>query len=369
MSTSKVPFVDLQAQLSLIRSDVLKNVTAVIDKCNFILGEEVQKFEQDFAKYCGATYGIGVANGTDALHLAVRAAGIGPGDEVLVPANTFIATALGVTFAGAKPIPVDVSEKDFLMDPSLIEKAITKNTKAILPVHLYGRMMDLTPVLEIAKKRNLMVFEDAAQGHGARLHGKRAGAVGMMGCFSFYPGKNLGCYGDGGMVVTNSLEMKDKLIALRNYGSPKKYHHPVIGFNCRLDTIQAAILLAKLPHLDHYNEARYNAAIQYNKVLEGVGDLRLPEIPEKNSHVFHLYVLRTNKRDALLQHLNNSGVGAAIHYPVPIHLHGAYTHLGYKKGAFPVSERLCEEIVSLPIYPEITGEQIDTVASLVKAFF
>ncbi|MBI4925392.1 MAG: DegT/DnrJ/EryC1/StrS family aminotransferase [Bdellovibrio sp.] len=365
----KIPLVDLQAQMKLIKSDVLKNITSVVEKCNFVLGEEVQKFEQEFAKYCGASFAVGLANGTDALHLAVRAAGIGTGDEVLVPANTFIATALGVTFAGAKVVPVDVNPKNFLMNISLIEKAITKNTKAIMPVHLYGRMMDLDPVLEITKKHGLIVIEDTAQAHGAELYGKRAGSVGLMGCFSFYPGKNLGCYGDGGLVVTNSSELKDKLISLRNYGSPKKYYHPILGFNCRLDTMQAAVLLAKLPHLDSYNQARYEVAVKYNRALEGVGDLVLPEVPEKKSHVFHLYVIQTKKRDTLLEHLNKQGVGAGIHYPVPIHLHGAYAHLGYKKGAFPVSERLSDEILSLPVYPEITDEQIGYTVEQIKKFF
>lgn len=366
---TKVPFVDLQSQYKSIKKDVLAGVEAVFDKCNFILGEEVQRLEGEFAKYTGSKFGVGVANGTDALHLAVRAAGIGEGDEVLVPANTFIATALGVTFAGAKPIPVDVSQDNFLMDPSLIERSITSRTKAILPVHLYGRMMDLKPVLEIAKRKNLVVIEDAAQGHGAELNGMRAGAVGAMGCFSFYPGKNLGCYGDGGLVTTNDPELKTKLEALRNYGSPKKYHHPIVGYNSRLDTVQAAVLNAKLPHLDSWNAARYEAAVKYNTALEGLGDLILPQIPTKKSHVFHLYVVRTKKRDALLSHLNANGVAAGIHYPVPIHLHGAYQNLGFKKGDFPVSERLSDEIVSMPIFPELSDEQIQYVADQVKRFF
>lgn len=365
----KVPFIDLQAQLASLRGDVLKNVTAVLEKCNFILGEEVQKFEQAFAAYCGTNHAIGLANGTDALHLATRTAGIGPGDEVLIPANTFIATALGVTYAGAKPVPVDIDPKTFLMDPNLAEKAITKKTKAIIPVHLYGRLVEMDPFLTLAKKYSLHIIEDAAQAHGAQRKGKRAGTYGMMGCFSFYPGKNLGCYGDGGMVVTQDPEIKTKLEALRNYGSPKKYHHPTIGFNCRLDTIQAAVLLAKLPHLDHYNEARYQAAVKYHKALEGMGDLILPQIPEKHSHVFHLYVIRTKKRDALVQHLNNNGASTVIHYPVPIHLHGAYSHLGYQKGALPISEQFADEILSLPLFPEITDKQIDYVADQVKGFF
>ncbi|MBI3556948.1 MAG: DegT/DnrJ/EryC1/StrS family aminotransferase [Deltaproteobacteria bacterium] len=365
----KIPFVDLQAQYKSIRQDVLKGVEAVFDKCNFVLGDEVAKFEADFARYCGSDHGVGVANGTDALHLAVRALGIGAGDEVLVPANTFIATALGVTFAGAKPIPVDVDASTFLMNPMLIEKAITPRTKAIMPVHLYGRMMDLDPVLEIARKHKLAVIEDTAQAHGAELRGKRAGTRGVMGCFSFYPGKNLGCYGDGGLITTNDAELKEKLEALRNYGSKKKYHHPIVGYNSRLDTVQAAVLNAKLPHLNAWSAARASAAVKYNKAIEGIGDLILPQIPDKGSHVFHLYVLRTKKRDALLAHLNANGVQAGIHYPTPIHLHGAYADLGYRKGSFPVSEQLCDEIVSLPMFPEISDEQIHYVVGQLKGFF
>lgn len=365
----KVPFVDLQSQYKAIRSDVLKGVEAVFDKCNFILGEEVQKFEQEFARYIGTKFGIGVANGTDSLHLALRAAGVTEGDEVIVPANTFIATALGATYTGARIVLVDADPKTFLMDVKQLEKAITKKTKAIVPVHLYGRMMDLDPVVELAKKHNLVIVEDTAQAHGAQLRGKKAGSIGAFGSFSFYPGKNLGAYGDGGGLTTNDAELKAKIEAFRNYGSPKKYHHPVVGWNSRLDTVQAAVLSAKLPHLDTYNSKRYDAAVKYNRLLEGVGDLVLPQIPEKGSHVFHLYVVRTKRREELMNHLNSNGVSAVIHYPVPIHLHGAYSNLGYKAGDFPVAEQMCNEIVSLPMFPELTDEQIGYVAEQVKRFF
>jgi dTDP-4-amino-4,6-dideoxygalactose transaminase len=365
----QIPFVDLKAQLKDIRQDVLSAAANVIDKCNFILGEDVKLFEQEFASYCGSRYAIGVANGTDALHLALRAAGVGPGDEVLVPANTFIATALGATFAGAKPVVVDVDPKTYLMDAEKAARAVTSRTKAILPVHLYGRMMDLTPLEKLARDRGLVLIEDAAQAHGATLAGRRAGTVGAMGCFSFYPGKNLGCAGDGGLVVTNREDLRDKLEALRNYGSPKKYHHPVLGTNSRLDTLQAAILRVKLPKLDNYNQRRYAAARKYGEALRGVGDLVLPEIPAEGSHVFHLYVVRTAKRDALLEHLNKAGVGAGIHYPVPIHLHGAYQDLGYRRGDFPVAEQQADEILSLPIFPELTDAQVDYVAKSVREFF
>ncbi len=365
----KVPFVDLHSQYKFLRSDLLKGVEAVFEKCNFVLGEEVSRLEADFAKYCGSAFGVGVASGTDALHLAVRAAGVGPGDEVLIPANTFIATALAVTYVGAKPIPIDVDAETFLMDVQLIEKAITAKTKAIIPVHLFGRLLDLDPVLEIARRHGLVVIEDAAQAHGAQLNGKRAGARGLLGCFSFYPGKNLGCYGDGGLITTEDPALKARLEALRNYGSPKKYEHPEIGYNSRLDTVQAAILNAKLPHLDAWNAARVAAALHYNQLLAGVGDLVLPRIPQAGAHVFHLYVIRTRKREALLAHLTAKGVGAGIHYPVPIHLHGAYAGLGFKKGDFPVAEQLSQEILSLPMFPELSKPQLHYVTDQLKSFF
>lgn len=364
----KIPFVDLKAQLSPIRGDVMASIERVVSKCNFVMGEELAQFESEFAKFSGAQYAVGVSSGLDAIHLAVRALGIGPGDEVIVPAHTFIASALGVTMAGATPVFVDVNE-DFLMDVNALERVITPKTKAILPVHLYGQMVDLEPVINLATKRGLAVIEDAAQAHGARKGARRAGAVGQLGCFSFYPGKNLGCYGDGGAVTTNSRELRDKLEALRNYGSTQKYHHPVIGFNCRLDTIQAAILSVKLPRLEGYNAARFQVASWYQDALRGLGDLILPEMPGEGRHVFHLYVVRTKKRDALLRYLQEHGVGAGIHYPVPMHLHGAYAHLGYRVGDFPVSERICSEILSLPIFPELTRDQVGTISKLVQDFF
>lgn len=369
MSKMNVPFVDLKAQLRPIREQVMSGIESVLDRTNFILGDDVSKLEISFAQYTGAQFAVGVSSGLDAIHLALRALGIGPGDEVLVPVNTFIATALGVTMTGATPIPVDINESDFLINPEKAEKAITPKTKAILPVHLYGRMVDVKPLAGLARKYNLQVVEDAAQAHGAELNGQRAGSVGAMGCFSFYPGKNLGCYGDGGMVTTNDSKLKDTLLALRNYGSSVKYHHPVVGFNNRLDTIQAAVLNVKLPHLDEYNNARYRNAQKYGEALLNVGDLKLPEIPVAGSHTFHLYVIRTQQRDALLEYLNKNGIQAGIHYPTPIHLHGAYKSLNYKKGDFPVGEKICDEILSLPMFPELSDEQIVYVADTVKSFF
>lgn len=362
-----VPLVDLKAQLGEIRTNVENSINDVLDKCNFILGEEVQQFERAFAQVCAVKHGVAVASGTDALELALRAAGVGAGDQVIVPANTFIATALAATACGATPVPVDIDEKTFLIDVSKVK--FTSKVKAIIPVHLYGRMMNLAPLIDLAAKHKVAVIEDACQAHGAELGGHKAGAVGLMGCFSFYPGKNLGGYGDGGLVTTNDDELKNKLEALRNYGSPKKYHHPEIGMNSRLDTIQAAILLAKLPGLARGNERRYRVARRYNEALAHAGDLVLPELPASGSHVFHLYVVRTKKRDALLNHLNKVGIGAGIHYPTPIHMHGAYADLDYKKGDFPVTERLCDEILSLPVYPQITDEQINYVVDETRRFF
>jgi dTDP-4-amino-4,6-dideoxygalactose transaminase len=364
-----VPFVDLRAQYISIRSEVLANIDDVLEKCNFILGEEVQSFEREFAEFCGTRFGIGVGSGTDAIHLALRAAGIGPDDEVLIPAHTFIATGLGVTYSGARPVPVDVDPATFLMDVAKIEGAITPRTRAIIPVHLYGRMMEMDPLIEVATKHRLLVIEDAAQAHGAEIKGRKAGSVGIAGCFSFYPGKNLGAYGDAGLVATSDVNLKTKLEALRNYGSPQKYHHPIIGYNSRLDTLQAAILRVKLPHLTGFNAARYGAAEKYFRALQGIGDLILPEIPLRGSHIFHLYVVRTRQRDALVEYLHSKGVSALVHYPKPIHMHGAYQHLGYRAGAFPVAERLSNEVISLPMFPEITDEQIAFVADNIRTFF
>ena len=364
-----IPLVDLQINALPLKEEILSRIGDIISKCNFILGSEVSDFEKAFAGYSNCTFGVGVANGTEAIHLALRASGIKAGDEVIIPANTFIATALGVSYTGAIPRLVDMNETSFLIDTDKLEKAITPRTKAIIPVHLYGRMSNMEIISALAKKHDLIVVEDAAQSHGAELNGEKAGSTGLAGCFSFYPGKNLGAYGDGGLVTTNDEKLSESLQALRNYGSPKKYYHPVRGYNCRLDTMQAAVLSAKLPHLDSYNSSRYDIACRYNQALENSGDLILPDIPEKGAHVFHLYVIRTPKRDKLLSHLNNAGVGAGIHYPKPIHLHGAFSDLGYKRGDFPIAEKVSDEILSLPIYPELNDEQFNYVVKKVREFF
>ncbi len=367
---NNIPFVDLKSQLKDIRSEILQGFESVLNECNFILGKPVQEFETAFAKYCTTKYSIGVASGLDAIHLALEALNIGPGDEVIVQANTYIATALGVSMAGAKPVIVDADEKTFLMDMNKVKKAITSKTKAVLPVHLYGRMTELSELEELSKKHGFAIVEDAAQSHGSiDSKGRKSGAVGKAGCFSFYPGKNLGCYGDGGAIATNDEALKKQLEALRNYGSPQKYHHPIKGYNSRLDTIQATVLSTKLKRLDEYNRKRYEAAKKYNEALSGINDLVLPEIPKAGSHVFHLYVVRTERRDELVDFLNKNGVGSVIHYPTPIHLHGAYSELGHKKGDFPVAEKMSAQILSLPMFPELTDQQIETVAKQIKSFF
>ena len=369
MVREPVPLVDLQAAHRKLIPDVLPLIEAVIARSDFVLGSEVSRFEDSFARFCDAQWAIGVANGTEAIHLALRAVDVGPGDEVLIPANTFIATALGVTCAGARPVLVDCSEDDFLMDSQAAEAKITDRTRVILPLHLFGRMDNPASILELCGQRGLTMVEDAAQAHGAEHSGYRAGSAGTAGCFSFFPGKNLGAFGDAGAVVTSNPAVRDRLLCLRNYGSTKKYHHPEIGFNCRLDTIQAVVLNYKLAGLPDASRARLERAKGYRERLSGVGDLILPDIPENGSHVFHLFVVRTSERDRLLSYLHEHGIMAGVHYPKPVHLHGAFRHLGQREGAFPVAEKLAQEIISLPLYPELTDKQLDRVADAVKAFF
>jgi dTDP-4-amino-4,6-dideoxygalactose transaminase len=309
-----------------------------------------------------------VASGLDALKLALEALGIGPGDEVIVPAHTFIASALAVSAVGARPVLVEVDEASFNLDPAHIEAAITPRTKAIMPVHLYGQPADMDPILALARRYNLRVIEDASQAHGARYRGQRVGTLGDVGCFSFYPGKNLGAYGDAGGLVTNNAELAEKVRFLRNYGQEVKYKHVVKGYNLRLDTLQAAVLGVKLRYLDAWNARRAAHAAVYTHALEGVGDLQLPRVIT-GDHVFHLYVIRTRQRDALQAHLNQRGIATVIHYPVPIHMQPAYADLGYGRGTFPITERLSEEILSLPMYAELTAEQQDYVIAAVKDFF
>jgi dTDP-4-amino-4,6-dideoxygalactose transaminase len=365
MSGDAIPLVDLKAQHAEIADEVAVGFARVIADTAFILGPEVRAFEAAFARFCGVPHCIGVANGTDAIELVVRALGLGPGDEVIVPANTFIATALGVVRAGARPVLVDCDDYH-LLDPGRIAAAVTPRTRAILPVHLFGQMADMEAIGAIAEARGLAVIEDAAQSQGARRHGRRSGGFGIAAATSFYPGKNIGAYGDAGAVVTSSDEVAARIHKLRNWGSDRKYHHPEIGFNSRLDTLQAVVLSAKLARLEAWNEARRRAAGRYDELLADVSGVERPRTLPGNEHVWHLYVVRVPRRDEVLESLQTDGIGAGIHYPVPLHLHGALRDLGYREGDFPGAEGAAREILSLPMHPHLTGEQQERVVDALR---
>ena len=354
---SSIPLVDLGAQHRAIADEVASGFAAVFEKTAFILGPAVKEFESAYAAFVGAKHCVGVANGTDALELALRAAGIGPGDEVILPANTFIATALAVARAGARPVLVDSDPEFHLLDLEQADARVTRKTRALLPVHLYGQMAPMGRVEALARTHGLVVVEDAAQAQGARRNGRAAGTCGLAAGTSFYPGKNLGAYGDAGAVTTDSDEIAGRVRALRNYGSEVKYQHPETGFNSRLDTLQAVVLNAKLRRLAAWNEARRQAARRYDELLAGVSAVTRPRTLPGNEHVHHLYVIRVPRRDEVLPKLNADGIGAGIHYPVPIHLQGAFEHLGFGEGSFPVAEKAAREILSLPLFPEITADQ------------
>jgi len=362
-----VPFVDLRTQYQNLKAEIRDRMEGVLESCGFILGPEVKQFEAGFATFCESTHAIGVASGLDALTLALRAIGVGAGDEVILPANTFIATALGVSAAGGTPVLVDCRRDTANINPELIEAAITPKTKAILPVHLYGQPADMDAILAIAEKHGLPVLEDAAQAHGSRYKGKRAGSLGAIGCFSFYPGKNLGAYGDGGAVTTSDDALAEKLRSLRNYGSKVKYHHEEKGVNSRLDSVQAAVLNVKLAHIDSWNAGRRKAAAAYSAGLSGL-PLRLPTTADFAEPVFHLYVVEVEQREDFMGYLNENGVSCGIHYPIPIHLQPAYAELGLGEGSFPEAEAMASRIVSLPMFPEITEAQIEHVVTTVSAF-
>jgi dTDP-4-amino-4,6-dideoxygalactose transaminase len=359
-----VPFVDLRSQYLSIKKEIDEAIARVLDTTSFVLGREVEAFEAAFAEYTGARFCIGINNGTAAIQLAVMACGMGAGDEVMVPANTFFASAEAVSTAGATPVFVDADADSYNIDASKIEAAITERTRAVLPVHLYGQSADLDAVFEIASRRNLIVIEDAAQAHGSLYKGRRVGALARAGCFSFYPGKNLGAYGEGGAVVTNDEEVARRVRLLRDHGSERKYHHEIVGYNFRLEGIQGAVLNVKLRHLDKWNDLRRAHAARYNELLSESG-LTLPREMAYARHVYHLYVVQSEGRDQLQQTLSEQGVQTGIHYPIPIHLQPAYASLGYSRGDFPEAERQAERVLSLPMFPELTEEQLKRVAEAI----
>ena len=355
-----VPFLSLPPAYEELREELDAAFRRVMRSGWFILGDEVRAFEEEFARYCGAAHCVGVASGLDALVLALRAWDVGPGDEVIVPSNTYIATWLAASHVGARPVPVEPDEATYNIDPARIEAAITPRTRAIIPVHLYGQAADMAPIREIAERRGLRVLEDAAQAAGATYRGKRAGALGDAAAFSFYPGKNLGAFGDGGAVVTDDGALADRVRRLRNYGSRVKYHNEVKGFNSRLDELQAALLRARLPTLDDWNRRRSRIAARYLERLRAT-PLTLPAVGPRNEHTWHLFVVRSRSRDALKAALDTQGVGSLIHYPVPPHLQPAYAELGLGRGAFPVSEAMHRTVLSLPMWPHLSDAQVDYV--------
>lgn len=363
-----VPFVDLVAQYRAIASEIEVAVNDVLSRCNFVLGTQVEEFERAFAEFVVCQHAVGVSSGLDALRLALASLGIGPGDEVIIPANTYIATALAVTAQGARPVLVDCDPSTYTIDVHRIERAITARTRAIIPVHLTGQSADMDPILDLAAQHGLRVVEDAAQAHGTRYKGRPCGAMGDAGCFSFYPGKNLGAYGDAGLVTTNDKLLADRLRRLRNYGQQQKYEHTEKGLNARLDTIQAAILNVKLKYLAGWNEARARHATSYASRLEGLPGLRLQSCSPASTHIFHLFIVESDRRNGLQRYLEDSGIQTGIHYPKPIHLQTAYKDLGYTLGDFPETERLADQMLSLPMFPELTEQQIDLVCDAVASF-
>ena len=360
-----IPFGDLRLQYRAIKVELDEAIQSVLNDGWFILGKNVSAFEEEFAAYCGTGFAVGVGNGTDALQLALMACGVGPGDEVITAPLSATFTALAISAVGAVPTFVDIDPNTYNMDPRKLEEAIGPRTKAIMPVHLYGQPADMDPILAVARKYNLFVIEDAAQAHGALYKGRRAGVLGDVGCFSFYPSKNLGAFGDGGMVVTNNPETAEKLRMLRHGGQKTRYDHQLLGRNSRLDELQAAILRVKLTHLEKWNERRRHIAALYTALL---GDSKVEppiEMPHAR-HIYHLYVIRCEDRDALQEHLTERGVGTAVHYPVPIHLQGAYRWLNLGRGSFPIAERYAEQVLSLPIYPELTDAKVRQVAAHIR---
>lgn len=362
---TEIPLVDLKAQYAALRFEIDVALSRVLDHAEFILGREVSTFESAFARYTGTADCVGVASGTAALKLALLALGVGPGDEVVTAAHTFIATAEAISLVGARPVFADIDEETFTLDPTSVERALTSRTRALIPVHLYGQPVDMDPLLEIARSRNLAVIEDAAQAHGAEYRGRRCGSIGRLACFSFYPGKNLGAYGDAGAVTGNDPVLLDRVRKLRDHGRSSKYEHEVIGHAERMDALQAAVLAVKLRRLDGWTEARRVAASLYSDLLSGI-PVEVPREPAYARSVYHLFVIRVRKRDAVLDGLRHRGIGAGVHYPVPLHRQPAYQALGYGSLSLPRTEEAAAEVLSLPIYPEITPDQIGRVVQALR---
>ncbi len=368
-SKNPIVLVDLGRQYQSIKKEVNPAIQKVLNSSHFVQGPEFHAFAKEFAAYCEVATCAPVANGTDALVLALRALGIKSGDEVITTPMTFIATVEAITFVGAKPIFVDVDPKTYTMDVTQIESKITLKTKAIIPVHLYGQMADMDLILGIAKKRNLLVVEDACQAHGARYKGKRAGSIGAVGCFSFYPAKNLGCYGDGGAAVSNNPDIISRILRLANHGSVKKYEHIEEGVNSRLDELQSAVLRVKLRHLDQWNAKRRAVADLYRRKLEGVGDIIVPYQASHGEHVYHLFVIQTSYRAELSCALAGHGISTQIHYPTPLHLLESYRYLNLPRGSFPIAEGICDKVLSLPLFPELKTSEVLFICEKIKEFF
>ena len=361
-----IPFVDLKVQYAAIKEEVNAAIQHVLDTCQFTLGSEVAAFEEEYASYCQAKYGIGVNTGTSALHLALLAAGVGRGDEVITTPFTFVATVAAIYYSGATPVFVDIDPRSFTIDVNAIEAAVSERTKAIIPVHLYGQPADMDPILAIAKKHKLVVIEDACQAHGAEYKGRRVGSLGDMGCFSFYPGKNLGAYGEGGMVVTSNREYVRTIRMLRDWGAERKYQHVLKGYNYRLEGMQGAILRVKLRHLETWTEARRGVAARYDRLFDG-GRVSTPEPMAYSRHVYHIYAIRTRQRESWQKSLQaQQEIQTGIHYPIPVHLLPAYADLGYQVGQFPHSEQAANEVLSLPMYPELSSADCEKVADAVR---
>lgn len=362
-----VPFLDLHAHHAPILAEVEKAIHEVIVAGAFAGGPWVAGFEEDFAAFCHTSQAVGVGSGTDALWLALLACGVGPGDEVITVPGTFMATAEAITYCGATPVFVDIDEETATMDPSGLEAAITPRTKAIIPVHLFGQCADMDPILEVARARGLRVIEDACQAHGAEYKGRRAGSIGDIGCFSFYPGKNLGAFGEAGAAVTNDEELAATMRTLRDHGQSRKYHHSLIGWNCRMDGIQGAVLRIKLRNLEQNNSRRREHAARYRQLLAGVPGVKLPVEAGYSRHVYHIFPVRVQNRDGVLARMTEAGIGCGIHYPIPVHLQDAYRGLGLGPGSFPVAERTALELLSLPMYPELPAEHIERAAAALIA--